>query len=166
MTSLKTDTDSHRKAMEVLRGAGYRPLRQFQATKDTRSHKDEIFESWVSPEGKVVYIQFYGGTSDCCFYWPDKGLDWPQTAERLKDPVGAPPKWQEIDSAPKDGSRILAKAGDTGSLIVWWDDQACSDAPVSCSVRKWAASISMISPTMALRVSCLRLGFMRIPYHI
>lgn len=134
MTTLKTDTDSHRKAEQVLRQAGYRPLRQFQPTRGARSHKDELFEVWVSGEGKVIVVHFYGGSAGCCFYWPDGGLDWEQTAERLKDPVHGS-RWRPMDEAPKDGTKILAisKATDglalMDPLIVWWSDGKENNEP-------------------------------------
>lgn len=119
---MNTNTESHRKAEQVLRGAGYRPLRQFQPTVSQRVHKDELFETWVGPDGKVVIVHFYGGANGCAFYWPDGGLDWEQTAERLKNPVGGPPKWQGMDSAPRDGTVILARWPGTGARKLWWWD--------------------------------------------
>lgn len=85
---MKTDTVIHRRAEQILRAAGYTPMRQFAPQKD-HAIKDEHFEVWAAPDPitRLVFIHFYGdnGGFDC--YYPDTGKDastWAATETKLK----------------------------------------------------------------------------------
>lgn len=60
------------------------------------------------------------------------GGDWPEKraaifAALLAPATPTPPEWQTIDSAPKDGRRLVVHDGDGEHYIVWWTDDAYAE---------------------------------------